>query len=109
VRYLIDAQLPPALAWWLRERGDTADHVVDLGLLEASDDEVWNRAAALGAAIVSKDEDFVLRAQLGRGGPAVVWVRLGNVRNEELLRRCASLWPEVATALARGEPLVELA
>lgn len=108
MRYLIDAQLPPALARWLRDRGDSADHVVDLELLGATDDEVWNRAAALGAAIVSKDEDFALRAQLGRGGPAVVWIRLGNVRNDELLRRCATLWPEVTAALGRGELLIEI-
>lgn len=93
----------------MSERGDPAEHAADLGLLEADDDELWSRAAGLGAVVISKDEDFALRAQLGRTGPAVVWIRLGNVRNDELLRRCAGLWPEVAAALERGEKLVELA
>lgn len=109
MRYLVDAQLPPAFARWLSERGDSAEHVADLGLLGADDDELWSRASELGAVVISKDEDFALRAQLGRGGPAVVWVRLGNVRNDELLRRCARLWPAVAAALERGEKLIELA
>jgi predicted nuclease of predicted toxin-antitoxin system len=32
MRFLVDAQLPPALARWLAEKGHDARHVADVGL-----------------------------------------------------------------------------
>jgi len=109
VRCLIDAQLPPALARWLTAEGHDAIHVSDVGLAQAPDAAVWQHAADTAAVIVTKDEDFALRAQLMADGPQVVWVRYGNVRKAELLRKLAVAWPEVAAAIARGESLIELA
>ena len=37
MKFLVDAQLPPALARWLREQGYDAQHVEDLGLRDAED------------------------------------------------------------------------
>ena len=59
MRFLVDAQLPPALARWLTERGHDAFHVFDVGMGRAGDQEIWNHAAAINAVIVTKDEDFV--------------------------------------------------
>lgn len=49
MRFLVDAQLPPALARWMVEQGHEASHVVDHGLGEASDASIW--AAAISSAI----------------------------------------------------------
>ena len=78
VRFLVDAQLPPALAHWLEAKGHEASHVYDLGLLEARDREIWEHAGSAAAAIVTKDEDLVTLLSVSRTGPAAVWVRLGN-------------------------------
>jgi predicted nuclease of predicted toxin-antitoxin system len=51
--FLIDAQLPPALAGWLREAGHDAVHVEDLGLRDANDGAIWQHALQTGAAIIS--------------------------------------------------------
>jgi len=40
VKFLIDAQLPPALARWLQDAGYQAEHVGDLGLREANDSAI---------------------------------------------------------------------
>lgn len=109
MRWLVDAQLPPALATWLMAQGHTAEHVFDVGLCRASDAEIWKRATDTGAVIVSKDEDFSLRVQLEEAGPQVIWVRYGNTRQAELLRRFGEAWPDVVAALERGERLIELA
>ena len=37
MRFLVDAQLPPALALWLAAMGHEADHVADKGMQAASD------------------------------------------------------------------------
>jgi Domain of unknown function (DUF5615) len=59
VRFLIDANLPPALARWLVGEGHEAHHVRDFGLEDKLDREIWQRARDINACIVTKDEDFV--------------------------------------------------
>ena len=54
MKFLVDAQLPPALAHWLREAGPEAAHVEDVGLREADDRSIWAHALATGAVIVTK-------------------------------------------------------
>ncbi len=73
----------------------------------ADDAIIWQRAEATLSVIVTKDEDFAVRAQL-RPGPPVAWIRVGNTRNADLLRRAAAVWSRVIEALTRGETLVEL-
>lgn len=41
MRFLVDAQLPPALARWIEAPGVEAEHVEDRGMLQASDAELW--------------------------------------------------------------------
>ena len=41
MKFLVDAQLPPALAYWLREAGHEAAHLEDVGLLHAPDGAIW--------------------------------------------------------------------
>jgi predicted nuclease of predicted toxin-antitoxin system len=57
---------------------------------------------------VTKDEDFVLLQALDRAGPAVVWIRIGNAVRNVLMRRLPALWPEVMSAIERGEKIVEV-
>lgn len=75
MRFLVDAQLPPALARWLEERGHTAEHVADRGMAAADDRAVWEYALATGAVIVTKDEDFAMCRVLASEGPWVLWIR----------------------------------
>ena len=58
MRFLVDAQLPPALARSLDAHGHSAEHVADVGLLSADDRDIWVYASGVGAAIVTKDEDM---------------------------------------------------
>ena len=58
MRFLVDAQLPPALARWLAANGHTAEHVADRQLEAASDSAIWDWALREAAVIITKDEDF---------------------------------------------------
>ena len=107
MRFLVDAQLPPALARRLEALGHRAEHVSDCGLAAAPDDTIWTYAAAGGAIIVTKDADFATRRLL-QSGPAIVWLRLGNSRRGVLLARVESEFPAIVLALERGETLVEV-
>jgi predicted nuclease of predicted toxin-antitoxin system len=48
VKILLDAQLPPALALWLREQGHDAVAVREVGLREAEDGAIWAYAQQTG-------------------------------------------------------------
>lgn len=108
MRFLVDAQLPPALARWLIANGHQAAHVSDAGMQAAADAAVWDYASREGAVIVTKDEDFAQRKVLTQSGPAVVWIRLPNTRRRALLAWFAGVLPDILSALERGETLIEI-
>lgn len=108
MRFLVDAQLPPALARWLASQGHAAQHVADQNLESASDSAIWDFAVAASAVIITKDEDFALRKARADAGPAVVWIRLPNVRRRSLLTWFEKALPDILSALERGETLIEL-
>jgi len=108
MRFLVDAQLPPALARWLASQSDVeADHVVDIGLLEAADIKIWLRAERDGSIIVTKDEDFIVFRARSKTVP-ILWIRIGNVTNKALLIRFEKDFPAIRAAFERGEELVRL-
>ncbi len=106
-RFLIDAQLPPALARQVCELGFPAQHVMEVGLLQASDHEIWRYALDHDLVIVSKDEDFAIRASVSQVSPPIVWIRLGNCSKVELERWCRKHWAHIASLLREGQMLVE--
>jgi predicted nuclease of predicted toxin-antitoxin system len=108
VRFLIDAQLPPALARHLDSLGHEARHVADFGMESARDREIWARASAMNAVLVSKDEDFVTMRALRSDGPPVLWVRIGNATRRVLIVRFAAAFPRALAALERGETIVQV-
>ncbi|TQE98576.1 MAG: hypothetical protein FKY71_13130 [Spiribacter salinus] len=109
MRFLVDAQLPPALARWLDVQGHEAKHVVDLDMAAASDASIWSRASEERAVIVTKDEDFaVWRTAVDGPVPVIVWLRFGNTRRSELLRRFEVLLPQIMSAMDAGETLIEI-
>ena len=107
MRFLIDAQLPPALARRIETLGHSAEHVADCGLATSADGAIRDHAAKSGAVIVTKDEDFAVHRVL-HGGPSIVWVRIRNTRKAALLHRIEAELGAVVDALARGETLVEV-
>lgn len=108
MHFLVDAQLPPALARLLREHGHTAVHVIDIGPADASDSELWTYALEHDAVIVTKDEDFADMIATGGEAPAVVWVRVGNTRRAVLLAWFEPLIDEIVRMLDEGQSLIEL-
>jgi predicted nuclease of predicted toxin-antitoxin system len=108
LRFLIDAQLPPRLARMLRRAGHDAEHVFDLGLLEKPDVQIWSHAARTGAIILTKDSDFAAMRLRSETGPAVVWLRLGNLTNAKLEATLKSALAEIVAAIEAGERLIEV-
>jgi predicted nuclease of predicted toxin-antitoxin system len=108
VKFLVDAQLPPALARWLCDAGCDAQAVRELGLREADDSAIWRHAEASGCVIVTKDDDFALRVQATQSGPSVVWLRAGNTSNAALRAWLIPKVPQIVTLIDQGSRLVEI-
>jgi hypothetical protein len=54
VKFLVDAQLPPALARALAVAGYDAEHAEDAGLRQAKDRAIWDYALLHGRVIIKR-------------------------------------------------------
>jgi predicted nuclease of predicted toxin-antitoxin system len=108
MRFLVDAQLPPGLVFWLKDQGYDADHVDYCGLVGAKDPAIWDRAIETGAILITKDEDFSSRMVRSSVFPTVVWLRIGNATNRVLIAWLSSRWETTVELLQDGHKLVEV-
>jgi predicted nuclease of predicted toxin-antitoxin system len=108
MRFLVDAQLPPALARWLAEQGEEAERVMDRDLQSASGRQIWEFAVKHTAVILTKDEDFAQRQAATDTGPAIVSVRLPNARRRDILEWFGKALPSLVAALENEEPIIEI-
>jgi predicted nuclease of predicted toxin-antitoxin system len=98
----------PALVRKLSALGHEAIHVLDVGLLDAGDNRIWDYALTSGAVIITKDEDFAIRASVSTTAPAIAWIRIGNCPNAKLLAWFERELPSVMAMLESGNRLVEI-
>ena len=108
MRFVIDAQLPPALARLFEAHGHTAEHVADIGLRDADDSPIWAYALENQAGIVTKDEDFPHRLRQSRMAPVIVWLRIGNTSRRALLQWLDPLIPQIVQLIQNGDKLIEV-
>lgn len=89
MRYLLDANLSPTIADDLLDAGFDALHVGDIGMLSATDEEIFERAVREPLVVVTADSDFaMLLAARRTDSPSIV-----------LLRDVAGFGPSVHAAL----------
>ena len=106
--FLVDTQLPKAVAIRLRSEGYGAHHVLELGMGQSSDSDLWLHASIHGYVIITKDEDFAQWTLASRPGPQIIWLRIGNCKNTELIDWLMPMWLQVIDALEYGERLIEI-
>jgi predicted nuclease of predicted toxin-antitoxin system len=102
MRFIVDAQLPPALARLLSAQGHQAEHVVDINL-----STIWHYALKHQAVIVT-DEDFQHRFSQSRTAPVIVWLRVGNTSRKALLLWFEPLLPQILDHLEQGDRFIEV-
>lgn len=107
MNFLIDNQLPAALAQFLRDRGMDAVHVLEIGKGQSRDADLWASAVESGRIVISKDRDFVDLAKPSSTGRLLL-VRLGNCRTDVLLKRFEQSLPEIQAGFEAGQRIVEI-
>jgi predicted nuclease of predicted toxin-antitoxin system len=91
VKLLFDQNLSPELAKLLADLFPESEHVANIGMGHAADDEIAAHAKRAGFVVVTKDSDFLAHARAPLQCK-VVWVRLPNCSTAkvgDLLRRFA--------------------
>ena len=108
MKFIVDAQLPPSLAAALRQAGCDAVAVREIGLREAKDAAIWNYALQNDGVILTKDEDFAERCMASNQAPVVIWLRIGNATNPELLGWLMPQWAAILACLKAGDRIIEV-
>jgi len=107
MRFLLDMNLPPAVAEWLQSKGHDAVHIREIGLGHLPDREVFARAAEEGRIVVTFDLDFGEIAGLaGATGATVLPLRLRLAHQDYLRQRLQAAIVEAAEALEAGATVV---
>jgi predicted nuclease of predicted toxin-antitoxin system len=110
VIFWLDAQLPPGLAPWLaRVFHVEVRSLQDLGLRDAEDQEVFERARAAGVVLISKDSDFVELVSRHGPPPHLLWVTCGNMTNTRLREVFTAVFDPACALLQEGRAIVEIA
>ena len=102
-RILLDQGLSPRAAMILRQHGLDAVHVSELGMEQADDLEILEKARSEGRVCITLDRDFHSHLALTRRGrPSVVLLRVQGMDaggQAELIRLIDLQW---GTALSEG-------
>jgi|SRR5690606_5277526 len=86
MKFLVDAQLPPSLANFLRNKGHDAIHTTELsGGNETTDPEINRVSIAEQRVVVSKDGDFFDSFTFQREPYKLLHIRTGNMANNPLI------------------------
>ncbi|MDZ7934577.1 MAG: DUF5615 family PIN-like protein [Emticicia sp.] len=85
--FIVDTQLPPVLATFLRQKGFKAIHTSSYrkyGHLMA-DKEIIEIAISENYIIVTKDSDFLDNFYANGSPPRILQLQLGNIKNNQLI------------------------
>jgi predicted nuclease of predicted toxin-antitoxin system len=103
LKLLLDMNLSPEFASYLRKRGVDAAHWFEIGNPEASDAEIISYAAEHGYVVVTLDLDFsaILAATQGKE-PSVVQIRAKEAISEKIFVSTLAAIEQVKDELAEG-------
>jgi len=108
MKFIVDAQLPVKLKYWLIENGYEAIHTNDFSKKHLTTDaEIIEKATKENYIIISKDSDFY-ESYLIKGVPKrILFVTLGNVTNTELLKLFELNFHLIDTYFKSGSKVIE--
>lgn len=108
MKFLIDNALSPEVAEALRQQNIDAVHVRDLGLAEANDPEIFERAAREERIVVSADTDFgtILALRQERRPSLILFRKSSQRRPEKQVALLLANLPNIQKDLEDGSVVV---
>jgi predicted nuclease of predicted toxin-antitoxin system len=103
MRWLLDQGLPRGAVQILREAGQDAVHIGDLGRATASDAEILHLGEAENRIVVTFDADFhMLLAASAATRPSVIRIREEGMKAGDVATLLLAILAEYAEPLAEG-------
>jgi predicted nuclease of predicted toxin-antitoxin system len=103
MRFLLDMNLPPAMADWLRSEGHDAVHARDAGYADLPDREIFARAAEDRRIVITFDLDFgEIVGLVGNSSCGVILLRLRLTGQRYLRERLRVAIAEAGQSLVTG-------
>lgn len=109
MRFLIDAQLPIRLKYWLIDYGVHAIHTLDLPKKNKTEDiDIIQLATKETLIIISKDNDFI-QYRILKGIPdRLLIVSTGNIVNKRLIKIFEKNFPQIKSLFDNGHKVIEI-
>ncbi len=108
IRFLLDAQLPRKLAFFLQDNGFDAIHTLDLPLQNKTTDSQINTISIEQERIViTKDRDFLESFLISNRPYKLIIVTTGNITNKTLLELFSKNIELITTSIEKNS-LIEL-
>jgi predicted nuclease of predicted toxin-antitoxin system len=86
LKFIVDAQLPNRLCVWLRQRGHDCAHTKFLpGQNRTTDSQILLIVENEQRCVITKDGDFQVSFELGKGPKKLLLITTGNLPNDDLL------------------------
>jgi len=96
MKFLLDMPVHQETAAWLNGLGHDAVHARDIGLSQAGDDRILQKALQEGRIVLTMDLDFPRLLSLGsHEGPGVILIRLERPRPSEIHQRLETLFGSI--------------
>lgn len=107
MKFLLNMNVPRELGRRLKIEGHEYRHVGDVGMAQASDKIVMEKARESKEVIVTHDLDYGhLLAFSNTPEPSVIIFRFRNTHPDNLISRIISTWPEIEIPLHEGAIVV---
>ncbi len=105
----VDAQLSPAIAFWIENNFDVQSVALrDLGLRDSEDIEIFEEAKKADAVVMTKDSDFVSLLERLDVPPKIIWLTCGNTSNANLKIILSKTLQDAIDFLESGEKIIEI-
>lgn len=103
MKLLLDQGLPKTALALLRQSRIKAEHVAELGMAQAADDEILQYASANNLIVVTLDADFsTLLAMSGAPGPSTIRLRMQGLKGEALASWLITIADRFESELSSG-------
>lgn len=88
--FLLDQNISFRVCTLLSGAFENVKHIKQLGLVDASDQEIWQYAKNSKFTIVTFDSDFIDFAIMKGFPPKIIWLRFGNASNLKIVNKLLS-------------------
>lgn len=95
MKFLVDENLPDNLSLW---NNASFLHILKTkGII--SDSDIWQYALSNNLVIITNDTDFYFRFLSTNKSPKIVWLKVGNLRKNDLRLFIETIWHKVESLL----------